>query len=744
MKRYAGILILLAFCAPAVADFLSEVWGNTPLCHRRDTMKRVGDRIVEFDLSALPEGARIHRAVLRASMRRRDYRSPIEVCALAAGQGEPPQDAKPLSLRPPWYRSFDATSAVREWAANPAGPFRVYFRLAPGWQGQTTTLEIAYDGKAAHPSPRVADLRAVHHDGQTFLTWREHEDIMAGEEPVTIEKLEKKLLPLRGKKDVVYRVYAHDKPITIHTLGDARLVAEVPFVLSAYYLDSIRTIEHPNPQHGEGGTPFIGGARAKRDPVPRYVIAEAADPLPRGSGLYVRTITRPAKTYYAVIAALNGREAVPAAGLGPANSLARPIAEAVALPVPVRQSQYVRKPTDRQRIAWVVGRYNFWLEFPYVNGPRQLQVAAGCPESIDPARRLPLYVHLGAYGGQAAFYCAGGGGYQVMLCPPYDQDDSMFQGRHECLGTFRSYDQGVVHNWAQRRTFALMEWAARQWPTDPQRVTLRGQFCCWALRYPQRFTAVIGDAYGNMAKGREAQKHGWTWGPYPKGRKNWAGVDHWEWMNLCKYVRDNPTKELPYYVSGPYGASHVGDIGPWAWPELFRALHDTKRAFCARWGGAWAGMPPAVDMAARIERDQSLPAFGGCSLDDCPGDGELNPAGVGGDGDPTGNINGYLFWDTETIVDQPTRWEMTVYLYDGDRFGRGRAPADTCTVNITPRRCQRFAARPGRKFTWTNTSLADGKVIQTGTGTADPHGLATAEKVIISKGKNRLAIRLVR
>jgi len=741
MRTATILLLALALPAvPAAGDFVVEVWGNAAGCHHKGALTVAG-KVVAFDLSALPGKAKIHRAVLRATVRRNNYRQPVVVCALPPGAAEPAADAKPLPLRAPWYKSFDATGAVRAWAAKAKGPLRLYFKSVPGWKSQSTTLEIAYAGKAAAPSPAVKGLRAVHHNGQTFLTWTEHEDIMAGDDPVTLEKLEGKLLPLRGKRDYRYRVYAHDKPITAKTLGDAALVADVPFVLSAYYLDSVRTIEHPSRQRGEGSTPFIGGARARRDPVARYVIADGGKPLPRSTGLYVRTVTQPAKTYYAVVTAVNGREAVGAKDLTAGNSLAAPVVEAVNPPGPVLQSRTVRKDRDGRRPNWVVGRYNFWLEFPYVNVPRQYQVAVGHPEKLDPAKAMPLYVNLGAYGGQAAFYAHHGGGEHIMLCPPYDQDDSMFQGRHECLGTFKSYAQGVVHNWAQRRTFALIAWAKRRWKIDPQRVTCRGQFSCWALRYPEAFTSVVGDAYGNMNKGREVQKHGPLFGPYPAASKNWAGVDHWEWMNVCKYIRDNPTKELPYYVSFPYGSSHVGDIGPWAWAELYSALHQTKRAFCAKWGSCWAGAPPAAAMAGQVRMHQSVPAFGNCSLDDNPGDGAFDPGGAGCDGDPVGMINAYLFWDTATIVDEPDRWEMTVWLYDGDRHGRGKAPADACTVDVTPRRCQKFAAKAGQKFAWTNTSVKDNKPVASGTAEADKWGLVTVPKVVVTKGKNRITIR---
>jgi len=88
--------------------------------------------------------------------------------------------------------------------------------------------------------------------------------------------------------------------------------------------------------------------------------------------------------------------------------------------------------------------------------------------------------------------------------------------------------------------------------------------------------------------------------------------------------------------------------------------------------------------------------------------------------------------DVEVLKkDYPNNW----------RIPRG-APKDTCTVNITPRRLQRSKIKPGETFTWTNTSLKQGKRIQSGSATADKYGLVTMENVIVTKGQNR--IRLMR
>jgi hypothetical protein len=76
---------------------------------------------------------------------------------------------------------------------------------------------------------------------------------------------------------------------------------------------------------------------------------------------------------------------------------------------------------------------------------------------------------------------------------------------------------------------------------------------------------------------------------------------------------------------------------------------------------------------------------------------------------------------------------MTVFLTT-------KAPADTCTVDITPRRSQKFRATPGERFKWSNTSLAGQRELQSGEVVADASGLVTLEKVVVDKSRNRIRI----
>ena len=101
------------------------------------------------------------------------------------------------------------------------------------------------------------------------------------------------------------------------------------------------------------------------------------------------------------------------------------------------------------------------------------------------------------------------------------------------------------------------------------------------------------------------------------------------------------------------------------------------------------------------------------------------------DGDSTGQVNQYLYWRTDDIIDMATRWEITVALTKN-------APQDHCRVDITPRRLQNFLAQPGKPFTWSNT--LGQQIIQKGKDRADPWGLVTIKQVNVSKNGNRIIV----
>lgn len=209
-----------------------------------------------------------------------------------------------------------------------------------------------------------------------------------------------------------------------------------------------------------------------------------------------------------------------------------------------------------------------------------------------------------------------------------------------------------------------------------------------------------------------------------------TAFDYWD---SARFVREQPAREIPY-ICFANGKNDSGIGWQQAWLFL-QALIDTRRSFKFNWGQAGHGQRSVLPGPARsdryiaidIDRDKTLPAFTNCSLDDDPGNGDPN---VGG---PSGQINGYLLWQPNDAVDEPGRWEMTVYLILA-------ASQDACTVDITPRRCRSFMPISGNVCQWSNIDIASSQQIESGTVTPDQYGLVTLQRLTVSKTKNRIVV----
>jgi hypothetical protein len=684
---------------------------------------------LRFDLGVLPPGATVLRAILRVSTQGHQNGAAVRLVPAGAAAAEP------LKLLPPDYASFDATAVAKAWAANPKANEGLVIASAGGVDFGKAILEVSYLGEGRDPIKPVTELKALHQSGQTFLTWKEIEDVVGDDAP-KFEDFDKAVLGARAKRRLVYRIYRSAEPITVANLGQAELAREVPEVVSAWNLKAIQNTEHPNQGTPTKHSPLRPGYNlALNHEMTRYRITNGGEPLPRATGLAVFTVTKPGKHYYAVAASIDGREAV-----GELASLKEPVDEKPST-FPAIVYQRTVSPDEKQRQACDVDVYNSWIEPPYDNVPTVSETfIARWRDLPKPTAesRSPLMLSIGTYGGTASE--AGNPGWhgarRHVKGAPFIalSEGGLWQGFHECIGTLRGYDDGVVHNYPQRRVLAAAAWATAnpELSIDPERVSIWGQFAGWALRHGDVFSAVMSNGHGNHAIGKVPQQHGWKWGPYPKGSRNWLGIDQWVCMNLPKWIRENPTIELPYWLCWPaYGAypSHtIGDFGFMPWPETIHAMVVTKRAFAANWSSNGPGpVGPLRDLVPRIRLHQSLPAFTNCSLDHSPGDGDHDDAEKGG------GINLYQLWEPETLVDEPGRWEVTLYLRDD-------CPYPDLTTDLTPRRCQKLKAKPGEVFKWTHVSLDDNNQLRSGTATADRWGLVTIEKLILSKAKSRIQL----
>jgi len=113
-----------------------------------------------------------------------------------------------------------------------------------------------------------------------------------------------------------------------------------------------------------------------------------------------------------------------------------------------------------------------------------------------------------------------------------------------------------------------------------------------------------------------------------------------------------------------------------------------------------------------LRTDQSFPALNNCSLDKDPRR------------DADGEMGFKLIWSTHDIEDTADRWAVTL-MPNGHN--------QPCTVDVTPRRCQAFTAKPGERFVWTAAGDS-GEVI------ADRFGLVTVKQVTVLPTGTRLII----
>ena len=729
------VAVVVAFSSPQAPAAVTATFGTDANCTYPGAVKVAG-KAVTVDLSAVG-AAEVYRAVL---VPRKDAISGTDEQVLKPVTMT--ADGLAVELMPPRYRSFDATAAAR--AALKAGkPLALTVESLPGWDGRTVRLEVAFAGKAKAKSriPAVTGLAARHRGGQTILTFREVNSPLTAE-TIGIEDfaaLRRKLAASRPQ--VAYRVYrSADGPITPATIGKAALVDEVG-QLTAW------------------NDEYYGGTGKKDSPTLRYAVQDGKPPVPPGTGIYAHNPPAAGKAWYAVAAAVDGQEDLDALGEG---CTAGPVDETVGPGEPVLQRtetpkefNYVANPTLRYYVRWEAP--------PRCNLPsRPFDYVVA--EPAKPVWPAPVYI---------AFHCWGanlnsGYGWWYQRPPstslliatnqiPYD----WWTGYHESKDTWRPWSQGAVRSYSFARIDAFYEWVCGKWQVDRTRTiaggnSMGGSGSCVYATHHAASVAWVASWVGVHTPAQTPTFHESYEGCY--GRVAWklkheSGQAAFDYFDDAAWVRSHPEVSMPLMCFG-----NGKDDGAIGWPqalEYFRALQEARQPHVFHWdlGGhsVRCTLPgpgaSGSSMALDVRTDQSLPAFTACSLDEDPGTGKaLTPPKElkGGDGrvrkdyydgDPSGHANRWLYWETKDVVDEPKAWEMTILLTKD-------APADECTVNVTPRRCQKFKPAAGAILSWT-AKYADGRPAVSGKGTADKWGLVTMEKIKATKGGTRVRVVVV-
>lgn len=708
MMRTLSLLLVLAATARAQStwSFCDRRGGSHP-----ETL--LGLRDIDVQLSPLPEGAVIHRAIFRPG------RDPGEAFRQRNASVKVTVGGEALALLAPRYRAFDMTEALRSALKEGKRRLRIDIVELPGYRPLENRLDVTLSAPSPREIPRVRDLKARHRAGQTILTWTQPRPDLPGR--VTFRDWPR--VRDQAGEEIRFRIYRASRPITPESIAEAELVDEVGPLT--------------------GWNPDRYGISPKRDAeVPRFVVDEGAGPVGPSTGVYAHHPPAAGRSWYAVTMAVDGVEDLGTFDAG--NALAEPVEETAGPGEPVLQEvtrpesfNYVKGP----ELHWFVR----WEAPPRANLPSQpIDYLVALPPGVkEPA---PVGLHLHCWGGslQGGYGWWYNGNRGAILISTNQVPYDWWTGYHEHRGTWKSWEDGRVRDYTQERVISFLDWASSRWKLDLSRVFTAGNSMggsgapnlgirradrvAWVVSWvgvhsPSRTPHFLGSyerVYGNL---------GWKL-PYGDG-----GRSAFEHFDDAAFVRTDPARETPL-ICFSNGKNDSG-IG---WPQaqaFWKALQETRRPHVFVWGQGGHGQrarlpgprPGERELRLDVRVDRTIPAFTRCTLDDDPGNGEPE------DGDAAGQSNLHLFWEDEGIVDEASRWGMTL------RVTRG-APSDACTADVTPRRCRAFRPAPGTRVRW--TVREEGREVQSGEVAADRWGLVTAPAVRLRKEGGRLEFRAVR
>lgn len=529
--------------------------------------------------------------------------------------------------------------------------------------------------------PTDGGLRVSFRDGQTFVRWVDRAPGVVG-------------------NAFRYDVYRSEVPITQATLPGATRVAKG--VLS----NSARQF----------GYAFSEADRL--DPTrPMTIIASDGGPLPLWSGLQVVTAMAPACAYYAVIAtAADGGALEPV--MPGFNATATPIEER---PEP-RTSLLVIPAAQRADVS-----RNYFLISGTPGLPLRvlLHASQGGGGSAGDVGDLLLYfgdTTMGYRDGLPGVYSVEesnpvlSGGVQALTIRNRDTIVTPAGGPQETFW----FGYATVPDWApsapirvypftERRLDWLIREVIERYRADPERVTLSGGSMggwgtlAFGLRHPERFAAIYPDR--PRTQQRELPKVGVIVDSAQALMEDGVTRFH-DRMDFVRFVSEHH-QDLPFVA---WGIGRQDGYATWKEQvDFVRALTAAHHGFAFVWDNEGHGSQVVNSVVAeyppeRFRLHQSYPALGNSSLDDSPGDGQV---GVGA---LRGGIN--LGFDWSVQQDLETNWVVML----SNRLGSG-------TVDVTPRRCQRFRLSPGARVDFTSSTG------QSQTLVADAHGLVTATAV---------------
>lgn len=563
------------------------------------------------------------------------------------------------------------------------------------------------------------ELELYHKDGQTFITFEEIIQLVQSE---VITSKELHTLIKNYERDIKYRIYYSNQPITV--IEQMEPIAEVD-ALSGW------------------DKTFYGISSAnKSDPAYRYVIQDGGAPLGLSTGLYVHNADVAGEGFYAVTSVVDGIENTALTDGVNTGS----IHETTGQGTPVLQ-----RVVEAELFQWVkdVKLYYFtrW-EVPPNASIEGMAFDYLVAEPSNLANPAPVGIHMHCWGGNL------NGGYgwwndaedgALMLASneePYDWWTGYSENYYDEGGSSR-LQNSVVRPYSTNRLWSFVDWmeSSGSWNIDRSRTFSAGSSMggsgsiMMAIRFPEQIAwnrSWVGVHDPNNSPSFTNSYAG-VYGKQEYANLFEDGTPVWDYYNDVWYLQ-NHIEDSVGFISFANGKND-GAIGWEQAVDFINALQETRQPHLFIWGQGGHSQRTVLPgngsqrvMMLDIRVDQSLPAFTHCSLDDVFGNGDPN------DGDDVGQVNRYLYWETEDIVDTESSWEMTVGLMDA-------SPEDTCLVDITPRRLQTFKPAIGSEVVYENYDVDTGELIDSGTVIVDVYGLITIPQTTVGKTMNRIIVK---
>ncbi len=733
---------LLSFSFTTWAGIATHSFTNLPQRGTYPLTLKVKGKVLHVDLSPLSKASHIYRAYLFINVN--PYWSPrfrkIPEQKFCLTTNFSSQKCAPTV--PSRHVYFDLTEAVKKALSSRENFLEVRIKEAPAYgfgnppwfKDQAGKVLIHLDVTCDLPLPKgvaraevPAFIKVYSREGDTFLLWRDPAPLTNKKE-LTVQEYKDLLRKAEGPpRQIRFRLYRSRKPITPQTLIQAEL------------LDEVGPLTVWNEE-------FWGQWwRKDKAIVPRmpYEDGKIANPE---ENIYVHRNREKGAFYYAVVKVLDGQEDLSQLFLGK-NSLSSPVQEK-----PGPGLVLLRKKEIREKFYYVNGpiEMNFFIKWeapPNANLPstpfNYLVARSLNPKHQPKDGKHPVNINLHCWGGSLLsgflwWYEAEKGSLLLTTNQrPYD----WWTGYNEAYGTYLSFSEHPVYNYTQQRIESfLKDFVFKNWPVNEDRIILSGSSMggsgtvIWGLRRTDLFAYLKGEVgvYIPLESPQFKESFYQVYG-HPSWPVKYAGTNlsPYEYWDTARWLRENAAQEIPFLIFANGRNDHAIGWGQ-AW-KVVKALEDTKRPFVFRW--AWQGhgtrslFPGGGDRTPTIllSRNQSLPAFSNCSLN--------TPLGKHPEEAPRkGQINYYLLWKTNDLVDEPERWEVSLYLSP-------KAPADEAEVDVTPRRLKHFRILAGHTYFWENLSLTSKEIIQQGFVQAKENGLLTIKKVLVTKGGNRLKIK---